>query len=92
MSVYGGFATRLQETQYSGLVCKLISLLERRIVAALRGGERHTDPFDSDQWIMSFSGVYKTMRKMESQKYQQPKYSAYCQDLAQAYGAYVTAR
>lgn len=39
MSVYSGFATRLQETQYNGFVCKLLSLLERRIVAALRNGQ-----------------------------------------------------
>lgn len=38
---------------------------------------------------MSFAGVYKGMRKMETQKYQQPKFSAYCKELAQAYGAYV---
>lgn len=80
MSVYGGFATRLQETQYSGLVCSLISLLSHRIAAALKG-----DYFDGDHWLSSFSGIYKSLRRMETQKYQQPKYSQYCQDLILAY-------
>lgn len=80
MSVYSGFGTRLQETQYSSLVCALISLLNHRIVAALKG-----DYFDGDHWLSSFTGVYKAMRRMETQKYQQPKYSQYCQDLILAY-------
>lgn len=80
MSVYGGFGTRLQETQYSSMVCTLISLLNHRIVAALKG-----DYFDGDHWLSAFTGVYKAMRRMETQKYQQPKYSHYCQDLILAY-------
>ena len=80
MSVYGGFATRLQETQYSALVCSLLSLLNHRIVAALKG-----DYFDGDHWLSAFTGVYKAMRRMEIQKYQPPKYSHYCQDLILAY-------
>ena len=85
MSVYGGFGTRLQETQYSGLVCSLISLLSHRISAALKG-----DYFDGAHWLSSFSGVYKSLRRMETQKYQQPKYSQYCQDLILAYRPFLT--
>lgn len=82
MSVYSGFATRLLETQYNGLVCKLISLLEKRVVTALRGGLQHADLFDAEQWTLSFTSVYRGLRRMEAQKYQQPRFSACCRDLA----------
>lgn len=84
MSVYSGFATRMQESQYNGLLCKLISLFEKRVVSSL-----HSDFFDSDQWNLSFRSVFKAMRKMESQKYLPPKFSHYCKDLAEQLGAYV---
>lgn len=77
MSVYGGFATRLQESQYSGLICKAISLLERRIVTGIRG-----ESLDIEQWGLAFVSVYKGLRRMEEQKYQQPKYSLFCRQLA----------
>lgn len=86
MSVYSGFATRMLESQYNGLVCKLISLFEQRVIAALR-----PDYFDSDQWGLSFSAVFKAMRKLESQKYLPPKFSHYCKDLAGHLGVYVSA-
>jgi len=81
MSVYGGFATRLQESQYSGLICKVISLLERRVVAGIRG-----DSLDEEQWGLAFVSVYKGLRRMEEQKYQQPKYSLCCGQLAKLCG------
>ena len=82
MSVYGGFATRLQESQYSGLICKVVSLLERRIVSGIRG-----ESLDVEQWGLAFMSVYKGMRRMEEQKYQQPKYSQFCGELAKMCGA-----
>jgi len=85
MSVYSGFATRMLESQYNGLVCKLISLFEQRVSAALR-----SDFFDNDQWSLSFCAVFKAMRKLEGQKYLPPKFSHYCKDLAQHLGAYVS--
>lgn len=81
MSVYGGFATRLQESQYSGLLCKVITLLERRVVSGIRG-----ENVDAEQWGLAFTSVYKGMRRMEEQKYQPPKYSVLCGELASLCG------
>lgn len=37
---------------------------------------------EGELWMGAFMGVYRAMRRMEGQKYQPPKYSQYCQDLA----------
>jgi len=78
MSVYSGFATRLLESQYNALLCKLLALLELRVSAAL-----HSNSLENDPWSHSFSTVFSSMQKLEGQKYLPPKFSHYCRGLAQ---------
>lgn len=81
MSVYSGFATRLQETSYDQLTSSLIQLLSLRILAFYR-----SDSIDEVAWISSFSKVYRRLYRLEPHKYQPPKLTVACKDLAEVLG------
>ena len=92
MSVYSGFATRILESQYNGLVCKLLSLCEQRLLSFLRTSASQPLLFDNEQWSVSFCSVFKAMKKLEGQKYLPPKYTHYCKELAECLGVWVSSR
>lgn len=70
MSIYSGFATRRQEEAYDSLVVDLITVLQRRIIKFYLGQETDEQKFNS---VLEHLQEY--LRKMELNKYQQPKLS-----------------
>jgi len=81
MSVYSGFATRLQETSYDQLTHSLIQLLSLRVLSLYR-----SDPIDEISWIRDFGQVYRRLIRLEQHKYQPPKLTSACKDIAEVLG------
>lgn len=81
MSVYSGFATRLQETNYDQLTSSLISLLIARVMALYRN-----EHIDEIAWISDFGKVYRRLVRLEEHKYQPPKVTLGCKELAEVLG------
>lgn len=78
MSVYGGFATRLLESRYNGLVEGLIALLSHRVLAGIKG-----EPVDEEKWSRDFIKIYRRMYHLEITKYLPPKLTSQCQRLSE---------
>ena len=78
MSIYSGFSTRSQETQYNRLIENLLSLMQSRIIQHLKA-----NPIKSDTlWAQKFNSIYTSMKSLESQKYLEPKLTESCKGLA----------
>ncbi|CAG9336123.1 LRRC74A [Blepharisma stoltei] len=77
MSVYGGFATRAQESAYNGLLSSLIDLLHLHAISYIQNL-----PLDFSTWSEKFARIHKNMTSLETQKYQPPKFSLLTQPLA----------
>lgn len=77
MSIYSGFSTRLQESQYNVLIQRLISLLQFRVKANMNHQE-----INDYSWGKKFTAVYKQMVELELHKYLEPKFSKSCEDIA----------
>jgi hypothetical protein len=78
MSIYSGFPTRNQETQYYRLLENLIFLLQSRVLLSLKSQSRPTDI----SWSKKFTSVYSSLKSLELHKYLEPKLSESCRDLA----------
>ncbi|CAG9333330.1 unnamed protein product [Blepharisma stoltei] len=76
MSIYGGFGTRQQETQYNNLTETLISLLQYRLIAYMK-----CEKIDEESFRLGILNVYDSMTRMEIRKYLEPKFSDSCKDL-----------
>jgi len=76
--VYGGFATRLLESKYNGLVEGLVSLLSYRVLAGLKG-----ECIDEDRWARDFRKIYRRMYHLEMTKYLPPKLTSQCARLSE---------
>lgn len=77
MSIYNGFATRVQETQYGRLSELMINLLSVKALNSLNGTE-----IDDVAWMKEFLTVYDGLIKLETHKYLPPKLSEGCMRLA----------
>ena len=79
MSVYSGFATRVQETTYLKFVEKLLSIMAGEILV-LRGAVAvEESQVHRDKKIVK---AFKAMRAMERQKYMEPHFSTSFEGLA----------
>lgn len=78
MSIYGGFATRNQETFYNKLIEKLVQLLSLKIVATYNGKLLP----DEKLWAKKVLKVHKSLAYMEQSKYLEPKMSFSFDNLA----------
>ena len=76
--MYGGFATRLLESKYNGLVEGLVSLLSYRVLAGLKG-----ERIDEDRWARDFRKIYRRMYHLEMTKYLPPKLTSQCARLSE---------
>ena len=84
MSIYSGFSTRNQETQYSKLCEDLVFTLASRVLKALK-----SESVDDAVFSRTIVSIYSKMGKMELHKYLPPKLSQCCTKLA-AYCASIT--
>lgn len=78
MSVYGGFATRLLESKYNGLIEGLVCLLSYRVLAGMKG-----EPVNEEKWSRDFIKIYRRMYHLEITKYLPPKLTSQCQQLSE---------
>ena len=76
MSVYSGFSTRQQETQYGKLTERLIQHMQAHILATMHG-----EKIDHDAWAKQFYNIYLQMSKLEVNKYLEPHFSYACKQL-----------
>ncbi|CAG9330748.1 unnamed protein product [Blepharisma stoltei] len=83
MSVYSGFSTRLQETQYYKLTENLIYLLQAKILSLAK-----LISHEDEDWVKQFNITYNQMAKLELHKYLEPKFSDSCKNLAMHYSSY----
>ena len=81
MSVYSGFSTRTQESQYYKLVQDLLKILQSRVLISLKSLPRPTD----NVWVEKFSQIYTSMKNLEFHKYLEPKLTESCRDLASTF-------
>jgi|LakMenEpi03Aug12_release.lakeMendotaPanAssembly.Ray.scaffolds.fasta_scaffold4075567_1 hypothetical protein len=70
MSIYNGFATRAQESQYGRYSEMLVGLLAKKVLYSFKGRE-----IDEFGWMHEFLTVYEGLTKLESHKYLPPKLS-----------------
>lgn len=77
MSIYNGFATRAQETQYGKFSEVLINLLVKKVLSSFKRTE-----IDDVGWMKEFLTVYDGLNKLEVHKYLPPKLSDGCRRLA----------
>jgi hypothetical protein len=82
MSVYGGFATRQQETYYNKLIERLILLLADRIIKTSIGTafihsveERTPSDTHKAKWLAYINKIYQSLVSAEKFKYMEPKFS-----------------
>lgn len=54
MSIYGGFATRAQETSYNTLLATLIDLLQTHAISCIQNCKFNIVPFDLSSWADKF--------------------------------------
>ena len=78
MSVYNGFATRQQETNYNRLVESLIFTLQARITLSAKEG-----PLSEEKFRQRILSLHEALSKMEAFKYSSPKISESCKELIQ---------
>ncbi|CAG9321188.1 unnamed protein product [Blepharisma stoltei] len=76
MSIFGGFGTRAQESQYNYLVAALINLLQAKANGLLKGTET-VDELFKQQAIQ----LYDAMVAFERHKYLLPKFSEAYKDM-----------
>jgi len=76
MSVYGGFATRMQETKYNQLTETLVDLLQLKVQSIYQLNE-----VDDQEWTRQVSNTLKTMSRMEQLKFSWPRFSEPCESL-----------
>jgi len=79
MSVYSGFATRMQETTYLKFVEKLLSLMSGEILILRGAVTLEESQVHRDKKIVK---AFKAMRAMEKQKYMEPHFSTAFEGLA----------
>jgi hypothetical protein len=80
MSVYSGFSTRYQESQYNRLIQKLIDLLQYRVKANIKDFR-----INDHSWGKQFLSIYQQMAEMEVHKYLNPKFSESCKEIVKLY-------
>ena len=80
MSIYSGFSTRQQESQYNSLIERLLNLLQYRVKATINNLE-----VNEYTWGKKFAAVYRSMVELEFHKYLDPKFSRSCKDIARHY-------
>ena len=76
MSIYNGFATRAQESQYGRYSEMLVGLLAKKALHSFKGRE-----IEESGWMHDFLTVYEGLIKLEHHKYLPPKLSEGCRDL-----------
>ena len=76
MSIYSGFATRLQEETYDSCINTLIFILQKRIMKFYEQAE-----VDEPKFIAAVIKVHAQLKNMENNKYLEPKSSHAATDL-----------
>ena len=77
MSVYNGFGSRKEESQYNKTLFNLIYLLQVRVMKVFTG-----DGADDVKFGTMISKLYKNMVWLEKHKHLPPKFSYSVKDLA----------
>jgi hypothetical protein len=77
MSVYGGFATRAQESHYNTLLATLLHLMSQKLLANAKNTVLNEDSWNSD-YIRSF----RSIRMLERHKYLPPRFGDECEEFA----------
>ena len=91
MSVYSGFASRTQETNYNRYLYNTLCLLQLKVTSSLRGGISSScflESFDDSALEKYFVTFYKKLSAMDEFKYLKPQFSYSVKDLASYYGIY----
>lgn len=70
MSIYSGFATRLQEETYDDCVDSVLYILQKRIIKFYQG-----EHADEDKFLSMLLKINNQMKSMEAHKYLEPKSS-----------------
>lgn len=87
MSIYGGFATRYLETQYSLNLCKMLHLCQINLLSLLKNGKNYLESIDISRLSGTFNKIMKNLKSLESQKFLEPKFSNYCLELSVYFGS-----
>lgn len=85
MSVYSGFASRIQETTYNHAVYNMLCLLQLKVAKSLKGGTLPlacVEPFDDSMLLKYFAKFYKKLSFLEESKHMAPLFSHSLADLA----------
>lgn len=80
MSIYGGFGTRQQESQYNYLVESIIRLLQNKAAGYIKG-----DASIEDSYKNQVINLYDAMVRLENHKYLDPKYSESFKDMVRVF-------
>ena len=86
MSVYNGFSTRKQETQYNKNLYSLIFLVQHAFTKILQSNINLSGIFEEQQFYSYFKKIYEKVTFDEQYKYLPPKYGMAFTDLAKFYG------
>ena len=76
MSIYSGFATRVQEETYDEIVDSILFILQKRVLKFY-----NNEHADEEKFINSLIKLYSQMKVMETHKYLPPKNSATIHEL-----------
>jgi hypothetical protein len=93
MSVYSGFATRIQETQYNACIERVLLLLCKRTIWNIKDGtfasfsaKISTEKFDVNKWNLTFGKLFKNIHILEKHKHYPPKLGETLVELASLLG------
>ncbi|KAM3131866.1 hypothetical protein pb186bvf_015987 [Paramecium bursaria] len=81
MSVYGGFCTRKQESEYNQCIYKIIYTLSKRCCKDMDG-----EQVDESKFAACITKLFCALIKLEESKYQPPKFSDALTDIAKKLG------
>ena len=82
MSIYSGFSTRNQETEYSKNLYSLIFLVQHTLAKIIRSNINLSNEYDSKKFRLYFKKIYEKVSSDEQYKYLPPKFSMAFVDLA----------
>jgi len=91
MSVYGGFATRGQETTYNKALYNMVCLLQHRISKIHSQGivsSYFIDSYDENKFNEYFKRFYLKLYELDEVKHLSPRFSYAVKDLATLLGIY----
>eukprot|EP00826_Nyctotherus_ovalis_P014699 TRINITY_DN14112_c0_g1_i8.p1 TRINITY_DN14112_c0_g1~~TRINITY_DN14112_c0_g1_i8.p1 ORF type:complete len:279 (+),score=36.95 TRINITY_DN14112_c0_g1_i8:150-986(+) len=90
MSVYSGFATRIQESSYNRAVYNMLCLLQMKIYKSYKQGKFASilEPFDDIKFSKYFARFYQKIIESDKSKHLPPKFSFALKDLAGYYGVF----